>query len=115
MPVLTNLTLNKGWKRDENGRFGPAVVLQFINSADGSVLFEFAPTLEHQPVFTKLFSDVFAIDDLNSRHLKQWVELQTRQEMELRKLCDDLKIKSDPYFKAIANESFRSAGAGCKQ
>lgn len=115
MPVSSVIVLDKGWKCDENGRFGPAVVLRFFNPADGVVLFEFAPTLSDQPVFMKLFEDVYAVDDLNSRHLKQVKELQVRQEKELRELCDRLKLKADPYFKAISGESFKSASqVGCK-
>lgn len=113
MPVRTDLVLVKGWKAEENGRFGPAVVLRFVNPSDNVVLFEFAPTLEHQPVMTKLFEDVYAVDDINCRHLKQLSELQAKQEKELRELCDKLKLKSDPYFKAISQDSFTSANKMC--
>lgn len=115
MPVQCGLFLVKGWKADENGRFGPAVVMRFLNSADNTVMFEFAPTLEHQSIFTKLFEDMYAIDDINSRHLKELNLLRVKQEKELGDLCDRLKLRSDPYFKSIAGESFKSAkDVGCK-
>lgn len=118
MPVRADLVLAKGWKAEENGRFGPAVVLRFVNPSDNAILFEFAPTLEHQPVMTKLFEDVYAIDDINCRHQRQMSELQVRQEKELRELCDKLHLKSDPYFKAISKDSFNSANkisGGCSK
>ena len=46
MPVDVEYKLREGgWKKEENTRFGACAVAKFLNTKDGSRMFEWAPTI----------------------------------------------------------------------
>lgn len=48
MGIVLSMALEEGWKADEKGRFGPVLVVNFVNKADGKVLFSYAPKLDER-------------------------------------------------------------------
>ena len=52
----------RGWKQEENQRFGVCLVMQFVNDADGKVMFEYAPKLDEMDLWGTLFNAVREVD-----------------------------------------------------
>jgi len=63
MPVKLKPMFKKGWKQDENQRFGNCLVVQFINTLDGRILFEYAPALEDKTTWEDVFATLQVYTD----------------------------------------------------
>lgn len=55
MPILMKMAVKKGWKAQENARFGNCIVVQFLDLKSKRVLFEYAPKLGDQDFWNLVF------------------------------------------------------------
>jgi hypothetical protein len=72
MPIKLKPVFQKGWKADQRDRYGNCLVIQFINTADGRILFEYAP-LEGD---MEVFNTVFATMREYSKHIQCMKEIE---------------------------------------
>lgn len=79
MGVKLEIGFQKGWKAKINGRFGPAIVIKFVNDVTGKIMFTYAPKHKDRKVWIKLF-------DALEKYDKEVVNI-----IELQKEFDNLK------------------------
>lgn len=65
----------RGWKQEDNSRFGFCVVCQFVDDKTNKVLFEYAPTLAEKDFWGLLFNDVFDVDRLHKELINTYVRV----------------------------------------
>lgn len=69
MSILIELVFEKGWKENENNRFGYALVVQFKEKASGKILFRYAPYLKDKEFWAYCFNSIYSLDDLHKEYI----------------------------------------------
>lgn len=56
MPIKIELAIREGWKAQSNQRFGEAIEVRFINTADEKIMFRYAPKCEDENIWIDIFA-----------------------------------------------------------
>jgi hypothetical protein len=99
MVVIKEQVFVKGWKADENGRFGGCYVILHRDSETGKILFHQALYLKDKDEYAQYFGFLYPLDEMQKRHFYERLELQIKQDEELKTLCDNFGVDSNSYFK----------------
>lgn len=62
MGIKKEIVITKGWKAEDNERFGPCVVILFKDEATGATLFQYAPCHEEKDWWVEMFEKLYAYD-----------------------------------------------------
>lgn len=65
----------KGWKQEENNRFGVCLVMQFTEEKSGRILFEYAPKLIEKDLWGNMFNAVEEVDKAHKMAIKVCTDL----------------------------------------
>lgn len=65
MEVRLETRIKKGWKQEDNQRFGDCLELHFINTETNETMFIYAPKLEDKLFFDELFNKLEQYDNLH--------------------------------------------------
>jgi len=78
MPIKKEIGFAKGWKADENDRYGFCVVVKFKDTDTGKTLFQYAPCHDEAGWWVKFFEYLLSYDlmvkklrGMNDEGLKQ--------------------------------------------
>lgn len=71
MPIKLVPRLMKGWKSEENKRFGFCLVISFVDSNTGAVLFDYAPLLTEVPIWEGIFKKLHWLDNKHKEYMRE--------------------------------------------
>ena len=72
MPVYLKERVKKGWKKKENKREGPALVVILCDEKNDKEMFHYAPNLVDKAFWLKVFEDLEVLDELNKARVKAY-------------------------------------------
>jgi len=75
MPIYWKLRVKEGWKKEENKREGPCLVLIACNEATDKEMFHYAPNLVDEAMFINAFEQLKVLDELNKGRVKAYETL----------------------------------------
>jgi hypothetical protein len=61
--VKTEIIYEKGWKEEENQRYGKVLVVKFNNIQNGYTMFRYAPKLHEKEFWDKMWIELKVYDD----------------------------------------------------
>lgn len=67
MGVKLELAIRDGWKQKDNERFGQCMEIRFINTADGKIMFRYAPKLDEKPFWDSMWEHLEKYDGLHKQ------------------------------------------------
>lgn len=70
MGIYWKLRIKEGWKKEENKRQGPCMVLIACNEENDKEMFHYAPNLVDEPMFKDAFEQLKVLDELNKARVK---------------------------------------------
>lgn len=71
MPIKMDFVYEKGWKENENSRFGFVLVIRFIDVATNKVMFRFAPTLKDLEDLQIFSSNLLVVDRMHKDYINK--------------------------------------------
>lgn len=87
MPVRLEIKIKKGWKEEENDRFGPALEIRFIDIKTNKILFRYAPLLSDEAKFSIMWSQLHELDRLNKGYAAVCEAVEKANALEDRRNC----------------------------